>query len=228
VGTINTTTGNVNPRPITVTAVTDTKIYNGTTDSDGTPVITSTFSPPVALVDEANFIQTYENKNVGTLKTLTPSGSVDDGNVGANYTVTFVNDATGVITEKTINVTAQPDTKTYDGTTSSDENPVVDPLETGDTVGTSPTQAYDTKDVATGKTLTPSGLIINDGNGGLNYNVVNVNNTTGVITAKNLTVAGATMDSKVYDGGVVATVNFTFAGLVGVIGAEDVTLDSVG
>lgn len=221
VGTINTTTGNVNPRPITVTAVTDTKIYNGTTDSDGTPVITSTFSPPVALVDEANFIQTYENKNVGTLKTLTPSGSVDDGNVGANYTVTFVNDATGVITEKTINVTAQPDTKTYDGTTSSDENPVVDPLETGDTVGTSPTQAYNTKDVGTLKTLTPSGLVINDGFGGANYLVNPVNNTTGVISPKGLTVSGAVSIPKIYDGNTTATVNFVPATLVGIIPGEE-------
>ena len=35
--------------------------------------------------------------NVGTAKTLTPAGTVIDGNGGANYAITFVND-TGVIT----------------------------------------------------------------------------------------------------------------------------------
>ena len=34
----------------------------------------------------------------GTGKTLTPSGTVNDGNGGANYAVTFVNNTTGVIT----------------------------------------------------------------------------------------------------------------------------------
>ena len=37
----------------------------------------------------------YDTKNVGTGKTLTAAGSVNDGNSGNNYTVTFVTDTTG-------------------------------------------------------------------------------------------------------------------------------------
>ena len=43
---------------------------------------------------------------MGTSKTLTPAGSVSDGNGGNNYTVTFVTDTTGVITARAITVTA--------------------------------------------------------------------------------------------------------------------------
>ena len=45
-----------------------------------------------------DFSETYDTKNVGTGKTLTPSGSVNDGNSGNNYTITFVTNTTGVIT----------------------------------------------------------------------------------------------------------------------------------
>src|SRR3990167_5379673 len=178
--------------------------------------------------DTAGFTQTFDNKNVGTGKILTPSGSVNDGNSGANYTVTLTTVSTGEITKKSINVTAQTDTKVYDGTFTSSIAPVVDALETGDSVSTAPTQSYVTKDVAIGKTLTPSGLVINDSNSGLNYNINYVNNTAGVINAKGLTVTGAITNSKIYNGNMTATVNFGGASLVGIVETEDVTLNSAG
>lgn len=232
IGTINTTTGNVNARPIIVTAGTDSRIYDGTTNSSVIPTVSPDgFATAIQTGDTANFTQTYDNKNVGTGKTLTPSGTVNDGNNGLNYSYTFVTDTTGVITPKSINVTAQPDTKTYDGTTSSDEAPVVDALETGDTVETAPIQSYDTEDVWVNKVLTASGLVINDGNGGANYNIIYVNNGTGVINAKGLTVSGATTNPKIYNGDDEdADVNFTNAELVGIVPGEEalVSLDSAG
>src|SRR4029079_17129617 len=76
----------INQRPITVTAVSNTKVYDGTTSSTGTPSITGS----LVTGDAAGFIQTFDNQHVGTGKTLTPSGAVDDGNSGLNYSVTFV------------------------------------------------------------------------------------------------------------------------------------------
>ena len=226
IGTINTTTGNVNPRPITITAVTGNKIYNGTPSSNGVPMITNTgtlTTGPIMGTDVANFAQTFDNRNVGTGKTLTPSGAVSDGNPilgGSNYAVTFATVSTGVITAKSINVTAQTDTKIYDGTTNSSVAPEVGALETLDTITTAPIQTYDIKDVGTIKILTASGLVINNGFSGGNYNIIYVNNETGVINAKGLTVTGATTVPKTYDGGVIATVNFTSAVLNGVVSGE--------
>ena len=192
---VNNTTGVITARAITVTASTDTKGYDGTTSSAGTPSITS---GSLASGDTANFSQAYANKDVGTGKTLIPSGSVADGNAGANYTITFVNNTTGVITARAITVTASTGSKGYDGTTSSAGTPSITSgsLASGDTANFS--QVYANKNVGTGKTLIPSGSVA-DGNAGANYTITFVNNTTGVITARAITVTAST-DSKGYDG----------------------------
>src|SRR5207253_661074 len=144
-------------------------------------------------------IETYNNKNVGTGKTLTPSGTVSDGNGGANYAVSFVNNTSGVITTRAITVTGTTNSKVYDGTTSAAAVPAITAgrLAAGDTA--SFTETYNNKNAGTGKTLIPAGTVT-DGNSGLNYAVTFANNTTGVITPRAITVTAAT-NSKVYDGG---------------------------
>jgi autotransporter-associated beta strand protein len=187
------TTGTISPKNITVTAVTDTKGYDGTRDSTAVPSI----SPALITGDTPNFSEIFDNKNAGTGKTLFPQGSVNDGNSGGNYAVSFVNDTTGVITALPITVTAVSATKVYDGTTNSSASPNISPaLVLGDTSEFS--EAYDTKNVGTGKTLIPGGQA-RDGNGGLNYSVTFVNDTTGSITAMGITVT-AVATTKVYDG----------------------------
>ncbi len=192
---VNNTTGVITARAITVTALTDSKGYDGTTSSAGVPTITT---GSLAGSDTANFSEAYSTRNVGTGKTLVPSGTVNDGNGGANYTITFVNNTTGVITARAITVTAATNSKGYDGTTSSAGVPTIT---TGSLAGGDSatwTQTFDTRNVGTGKTLVPSGTV-NDGNGGANYTITFVNNTTGVITARAITVTALT-DSKGYDG----------------------------
>ena len=143
--------------------------------------------------------QSFDNRNVGTGKTLTASGLVmADGNGGANYAINYVNNTAGVITPAALTVTAQADTRVYNGTTSSSVAPVVTGT-TYDAVGTAATQTFDNRNVGTGKTLTASGLVMADGNGGANYTVNYVNNTAGVITPASLTVT-AQADTRVYDG----------------------------
>jgi autotransporter-associated beta strand protein len=188
-----TTNASIMVLPITVMAQTATKVYDGTTNSAVVPAI----SPAVPTGDTANFSQTYDTKDVGTGKTLTPAGSVTDGNGGANYAVTFANNTTGEITPKLITVTAVGDSKVYDSTTGSARVPTVSPgVAAGDTANFS--QAYDTKHAGSGKTLTPDGAVT-DGNGGANYAVTLVNDTAGEITTKPITVTAVT-NTKPYDG----------------------------
>jgi hypothetical protein len=70
---------------------------------------------------------------------------------------------------------------------------------TFDAVGTAATQSYNNKNAGTGKALTASGLVMNDGNGGANYSISYANNTTSTITPRALTVS-ASGTNKVYDG----------------------------
>ena len=103
-------TANITTRPITVTAQTNTKIYDGNTSSAAAPIITA---GTLAAGDTENFTQAYANQNVGTSKTLTPTGDVTDGNGGGNYLVTFVNDTTGVITAQPLTITADAKAKAF-------------------------------------------------------------------------------------------------------------------
>jgi hypothetical protein len=124
----------INQRSLTVTAVANTKVYDGTTSSSAIPNITS---GSLVTGDVANFIQTFDNKEVGTGKTLTPSGAVDDGNSGLNYSVTFTPVTTGVINKAILTVAANNQTKIlgaadpaftfqYIGLAASDNNAVID------------------------------------------------------------------------------------------------------
>ncbi len=134
----------INQRPLTVTAVTDNKVYDATTNSAGVPTITS---GTLYTGDTAAFIQTFDTQDVGSNKTLTPSGAVNDGNGGLNYSVTLVPVSTGSISKALLTVTAdnqtkpvaQPDptfTFRYSGLLGSDTATVVDTPPTCGVAGT--------------------------------------------------------------------------------------------
>ena len=116
------TTGVITAEALTITAVTNTKAYDGTTSA---AACRRSRRAVWARVDTANFTETYDTQNVGTGMTLTPSGTVNDGNGGNNYTYTFVPGSTGVITPAALTITAVTNTKVYDGTTSAAAIPTV-------------------------------------------------------------------------------------------------------
>src|SRR5204862_441888 len=59
------------------------------------------------------FTETYDTSSSGASKTLTPTGSVSDGNSGNNYVITFVSAANGTITKASLSVNAVAASKTY-------------------------------------------------------------------------------------------------------------------
>ena len=188
----NNTSGVVNARPITVTAGAYSKIYDGTTAAAVLPKITA---GTLASGDTPDFSEVYNNRNVGTGKTLMPVGSVSDGNNGLNYDVSYVVNKSGVITVRPITVTAVANTKSYDGTTAAALPAISGGSGAGDTAAF--TETYNTKNVGTKKKLTPAG-VVDDGNGGHNYKVTFVPNSGGVITARAITVTAAA-NTKTYD-----------------------------
>ena len=148
-------TGTINKTNLTMTAAANTRTYDGTTSAAATPTVTA---GDVQTGDTANFTETYDTRNVGTGKTLTPAGTVTDGNSGLNYNYTYATVTSGVISKTNLAVTAGGNTKTYDGTTTATTTPTVTAgaIQTGDTASAW-TETYDTKNVGTGKTMTPAG-----------------------------------------------------------------------
>ena len=173
------TTGEIVARAITVTAASSTKTYDGSTSTTATPTITA---GGLVAGDTVAFTEAFETKNAGTGETLTAAGSVNDGNDGSNYAVTFAADTTGQITARAITVTAATNTKNYDGTVSAAVKPTITTgsLAAGDAAAFN--ESYDNPNAGTGKTLTPAGSV-SDGNGGSDYAVTFVVNTTGAINA---------------------------------------------
>jgi len=215
--TTTTAAGTITAKALTLTAVSDSKTYDGTTTSSGTVAISGL---AYGSTDSVTAVQSFGSKNVlGTnVSTLSVNSgyTVSDGHSGNNYTVT-TQSVNGTITPKALTLAAATDTKTYDGTTNSSVSVAVSGIaaNSGDTV-TGLSQAFGSKNAlgTNGSTLTVgTGYTVNDGNSGRNYSV-GTTGSTGTINKANLAVT-ATQVSKTYDGSVDATGNGTVGSLAG-------------
>ena len=191
----------VNKRPITVTAASNIKTYDGNTSAAGVPTITS---GSLATGDTATFTETYNIKSAGTGKTLTPAGTVNDGDSGNNYAYTFVTNTTGVIDQAALTITATGVNKVYDATAAATAN-LSDNRVTGDSLTDSYASAFFAdKNVSTDKAVSITGISISGADAG-NYTFNTTASTTANITARTLVVS-ATGINKVYNGDMTATV----------------------
>ena len=208
-----------------VTTSNVTKTYNGTLSAAGTAVATDgTQLFGSDTLSSGTFAFTNANAGTGD-KTVTVSGvTVNDGNSGGNYTVAYVSNTTSTITPASLTLEAANVTKTYDSTTSATGSATVvagtlyhnasnggaqDSISGGALTFTDPNAG------SGDKTVTLSGVTVNDGNGGGNYLVTYANNTTGTINPAQLTFVGTIAD-KTYDGTAAATLSgFSLSGLIG-------------
>lgn len=212
--TTATTTANITALPITVTASTNTKVYDATTTAAAVPTITSVGT--IQTGDSAVMTETYDNKNVAgsPTKVLTPAIVIADGHpvlAGSNYAVTYVTDSTGVITVAPLTVTFTSPSKTYDGTTTagittrSVASILGAPLD--DVSAAGGTAVFSTKNAGAGLSVTGTGFTLTGVDAG-NYAITGVNTATASISTRALTVATAGVD-KVYDGTDAALVTFS-------------------
>ncbi len=140
--TTATAIGTITPAALTISATTDTKVYDGTTTSAKTPTTSTLYDGDTVTASQA-----FTSKNVlGTgASTLVVTGyTVNDGNGGADYTVATAT-ATGTITPAALTILATTDTKVYDGTVASSKAPTTSTLYDGDTVTAS--QVFMSKNV---------------------------------------------------------------------------------
>ena len=224
----------VNNIPLSITGISgiNTKLYDGNAIATaiGIPTLSGSISPGDIVSLSGTAVYTFNNKNVGTGKAVTVSGLTLSGANASGYSLPTLNQIPGLIgniTVRPITVTAVTNTKTYNGTTGSSGVPTYS-LQSGDTTTTLPSQSFDTKDIGVNKTLTPSGLVINDGNGGNNYSISYAPVITGTINAKLLTVALVGPIDKIYDSTTAASITQSNFNVTGIVGSEDVTITYIG
>src|SRR5262249_24580499 len=155
--TTATTTANITPAPLTITATSNTKTYDGTTAAAATPVASGLLGGDTVT----GLSETYDTKAAGAGKTLTVAGyTVNDGNSGGNYTVTTVTNTTGVINQAALTVTATGVNKVYDGTTTATVTLSDDKVPGDNVTDIYAGASFADKNVGTGKTVTVSGISI--------------------------------------------------------------------
>ena len=180
-----------------------------------------TIAPALAAGDTPGFSQSFDDKDVGTGKTLTPAGTVGDGNGGNNYTITFAPVTTGTITAGTVvpHVTAAD--KAYDTTTAATIlTRTLTGVAGGDDVSlVGGTATFGDKTAADGKTVTAVGLSL-AGADADNYSLSSTSaTTTADITRRPLHVTATGLD-RVYDGTTLATVTLSDDHLAGDVVTE--------
>jgi hypothetical protein len=229
-GSVDAATADITPRGLSVTGTSGGgKVYDGTT------AVGSDFALVDDRVDgdgvELSYTAVFASKDVASPQTINVTDiALDGGADQGNYSLvdTEVTGAANIATrEVTGSFTA--DDKVYDGNT--DATVVTRSLTgvlAGDTVMLSGgTASFADEHVATGKTVTLTGATLTGAQAG-NYALTSVGTATAAITAKNLTISGAVAEDKVYDGNDEATVDFSGASLVGVVGGDVVAIDSDG
>ena len=229
VNTTASTTATIFQRPITVTAVADTKDYDGNIASVAVPVLSA--GTPLAIGDTGTWSQAFSTAAAGTGKTLTPSGTVKDladANTLANYLITFTPVSTGVINKAPLTVTgAFAFNKFYDGTTDAEVNFTIATLDgviapdVVDLDAAAYVADFDTKNAGNGKAVTVTGVVLTGADSG-NYSVTQPAGLTADISPLDITGA-FTAENKVYDGNTDATV--ATRSLVGTLTGDVVTLD---
>ncbi|MDD2368379.1 MAG: YDG domain-containing protein, partial [Sulfuricurvum sp.] len=214
-GSSMTTTANITPKAITVSATAGNKTYDGTT--------TATTTLNSADIIEGDTVTlagtgTFDTKNAGTAKTVIVASMTKAGNDAGNYTISNETaSATADIAVKAITLTGtMANNKVYDGLTTASISSygTLDGIVEGDVVAigtTNATAEFDTKNAGTGKTVTVSGLKLL-GSAAANYSI-GIFSTTAMIEKANATVT-ANSDTKTYNG-LTQTVNgFSASGLV--------------
>ena len=201
----------VTPKPITITADGDTKVYDGTALTKDTytntalatgDAITSvTFTGSQTVVGTSN--------NVPSAAVIQNAGSED---VTASYNITYSN-GTLEVTQKALTITADGDTKVYDGTALTKNTYTNTALATGDAI-TSVTFTGSQTTVGSSSNV-PSAAVIKNGsneNVSASYDITYTNGTLAV-TRASVTVK-ADNASKIYGEEDPASFTTTVTGLV--------------
>jgi hypothetical protein len=199
--TINTgatTTANITPAVLTVSAAGLNKVYDATTGATVTLTDNGVAGDQLSL----SFMNaSFANKNVGNAKTISVGGIDVSGADAGDYTFNTTATTTADITPATLTVAAIGSSKLYDGTPAATVT-LTDNAFAGDQVSLSSGPAtYTDSSVGNAKTITVSGLQIAGGIDMGNYMLANTTATT----PGNITLDSAYTNAEITAGTIALT-----------------------
>jgi filamentous hemagglutinin family protein len=219
------TTASITQRALTVTATGINREYDSTTG--GSVALASAEKVSGDNLDFAYLNALFDDKNVGTGKTLSVSGISLSGADLLNYSLQNTTASTTAdITAKALQVSGLAGVnREYDGTNQATLSGTasISPF-SGDVValGGTARSTFANKAVGDGKEITVSGYSISGDDSG-NYTIEQPSGLKANISKATLLFNGLTAESKVYDASAVATLNGTAS--ISVFGNDVVMLD---
>ncbi|WP_159881444.1 YDG domain-containing protein [Paenibacillus puerhi] len=223
----------IQPIALTVTGVTaSSKTYDNTTaaafDASGA-VLNGILVGDEVTLNTASAAAVFDNKNVGTGKTVTVNGLVLAGAQASKYVLTDVVLAADIIAKPVTLHDITASGKDYDGSAGANiqaGTATISGIIPGDQVTLNVSQAagaFVDKQVGSGKTVAVSGLALTGADAG-NY-ALQPYSTTADITVKTVAVTGITASGKAYDGQLAAALDLSAAVLSGAVASDQVALD---
>jgi len=194
----------INPLALNFNAVANNKAYNATTAATGSINLLNVVAGDVV---SATGTFTFDNKNVGTGKTVNVTGITLSGADAANYTIVSSTTTTADISPASLTLNLTPNNKVYDGTTAATGTITLSGVFAGDDVNVTGTFAFSDKNVGNNKTVTASGITLSGADAG-NYLTPTPYNTTADITPLLLSLT-VTANNKQYDATTAATGTIT-------------------
>jgi hypothetical protein len=217
-------TANIEAKALTVVGTT---VANKTYDRTNTATVSGGSLVGVITGDTIGLVQagTFGQINVGRGLAVTIANTLTN-NAAGNYSLTQPTGLTADITPKELTVTGTTvANKTYDGNNvATIANGTLVGVVSGDNVSLNEAATFSQSNVGIALAVTTANTLSNNAAG--NYTLVQPTDLTADITPKALTVTGAAVANKVYDGSTAAT--FTAGTLTGRVGSDDVTLTQVG
>ena len=206
---------NITIRPLVVSITANNRTYNATTAASVTYLDDRVGGDLFTVSGTASF----DNKNIGTAKTVTATSITLSGTDAANYSPNTIATTTADVTVRTLNVTAVADTKMYDANTNATAV-YSDDRVSGDVLTVTGTASFTSKTAAVSKTVNITDITI-AGTDAANYQQNLTTTSVADITQRPLEVTGTLQaQNKVYDGTRTATYDIADLTLVGVQGSD--------
>ncbi|MDH7975481.1 YDG domain-containing protein [Sphingomonas sp. AR_OL41] len=197
---------------LTGTITVNNKTYDGTTAATGSLTISGIIGGDNVGTTGSTFA--FADKNAGTGKTVTLTGTTLTGSDAGNYTISIPPTALADILKAALTGTVTVNNKTYDGTRTGSGAITLNGVVSGDLVGTSGTSfSFADKNAGTGKTVTVTGTTLTGADAG-NY-TLSIPATALADILKAALTGTITVNNKTYDGTTAATGSLTISGIIG-------------